>query len=731
MSTSRRPTLGLVGGTEAAAPLDAGDDTAAPPKYWAFVSYSHRDEAVARALQKRLETYRLPRTLVGRVTSQGPVPRQARPVFRDRDDLHAGADLGAEVRSALATSRWLVVICSPDAARSPWVEREIVEFKRLHGEHRVLALIAAGEPYASRQPGREAEECFPNALRHALDADGEPRGTEQEPIAADLRVHADGPKRAPLKLLAGMVGVGFDELVRRDAARRLRWLGAIAAGSLAGMAVLSVLTVLAVQARNDARQQREQAEGLIEFMLTDLRKKLEPVGRLDALDAVGHKALAHYEAQPAERLDMAALGHRSRAQHLIGEIRQQRGHLDAALQAYQQAAATTQRLLAAAPGDPQRIFDHAQSEFWVGYVARERGQREAAEQAFQQYRLLAGQLRRIDPQQADWQMEAAYAAENLGVLRLDAARPAEALTYFEEARSLTAPLVSANAERAYDLAQTLGWMALAQTRLGRYGDAAELQRAKQALYLGLPDAARNQQAQQGLQNVSQELAQLALLEGRLDEALAHEQQSLVLAETVARRDAGNAWRSTNLWWSRLRLAEIQAARGDLSTVRAALPTLRTDLDRLVALDPSKIEITVSMRGRYLVLAAHHGDTPLAQRIDDLARYDDALQRLRDGGRTLNADALLNASAARFELAQLAAAQGEAERAGVLRRAVVADLTPLAAEGLPQIAATLARTQWALGERDAARAWRDRLQATSFRHPDLAALQNDIAGSAAR
>ncbi len=726
---TRRPTLSLAGGTDA--PELGGPAAGLPPKYWAFISYSHRDEAVAQWLQKRLETYRLPRALVGRVTAQGPVPRQARPVFRDRDDLHAGADLRVEVQAALTASRWLVVVCSPEAARSLWVEREIVEFKRLHGEGRVLALIASGEPFASRQPGREAEECFPNALRHALDAEGEPRGPEQEPIAADLRVQADGSKRAPLKLLAGMVGVGFDELVRRDAARRLRWLGAITAGALAGMAVLGVLTALAVRARDDARQQREQAEGLIEFMLTDLRKKLEPVGRLDALDAVGKRALAHYEAQPADRLDAAALGHRSRAQHLIGEIRQQRGQLDEALQAYQQAAATTQRLLATAPNDPQRIFDHAQSEFWVGYIARERGQREAAERAFQQYRTLAQQLRRIDPQQAEWQMEAAYAAENLGVLRLDAARPAEALDYFEEARRLTATLVGSNAERAYDLAQTLGWMAMAQTRLGRYGAAAELQRAKQALYLGLPDAARNLQAQQGLQNVSQELAGLALYEGRLDEALAHEQHSLALAQTVARRDADNAWRSTNLWWSRLRLAEIQVARGELASAQAALPALRIDLDRLLALDPSKIEITVSMRGRYLALAARHGVAPVAQRIDELARYTEDLQGLRSGGLTLNADALRDASAARFELARLLAAQGDAGRASALWRSVAADLEPLAAQGLPQIAATLARAQWALGERDAARAWRDRLQATSFRHPELVALQNDLGTPATR
>ena len=166
------------------------------PRYWAFISYSHRDEKLAKSLQRKLETYRLPKRLVGRDGAHGPVPAQAKPVFRDRDELHAGTDLAAHVQAALATSRWLVVLCTPNAARSPWVEREIVAFKRLHGEGRVLALIAAGEPFASRLPGREEEECFPNALRHALGPQGEADGADQEPIAADMRLHGDGPRRA-------------------------------------------------------------------------------------------------------------------------------------------------------------------------------------------------------------------------------------------------------------------------------------------------------------------------------------------------------------------------------------------------------------------------------------------------------------------------------------------------------------------------------------------------------
>ena len=71
-------------------------------KYCAFISYNHRDTKVAAALQRALETYRLPRRLVGTRTAMGEVPVFLKPVFRDRDEMEAGADLKATVREALA-----------------------------------------------------------------------------------------------------------------------------------------------------------------------------------------------------------------------------------------------------------------------------------------------------------------------------------------------------------------------------------------------------------------------------------------------------------------------------------------------------------------------------------------------------------------------------------------------------------------------------------------------------
>ena len=190
--------------------------------YWAFLSYSSADAAHARWLQKAIETYELPRRLIGHPTWAGPAPVRLRPVFRDRTELPADFDLTAKVREALAASAFLIVICSPQAAASRWVDKEIRIFRELHGESRILAMIVAGSPSG----GYEA--CFLPALRFHNGA------AHPEPIAADLRPGADGRRTVKLKLVAGMLGVGLDELARRDAQRRARRFDALAAVSVAG-----------------------------------------------------------------------------------------------------------------------------------------------------------------------------------------------------------------------------------------------------------------------------------------------------------------------------------------------------------------------------------------------------------------------------------------------------------------------------------------------------------------
>ncbi|MCB1574360.1 MAG: toll/interleukin-1 receptor domain-containing protein, partial [Xanthomonadales bacterium] len=266
----------------------------------AFISYSHRDRSWGEWLHRRLESYRVPASIVGRDTAFGPIPAQLAPIFRDRDELATATDLSAEIDSALRNSMFLIVLCSPAAAGSRWVNEEIKSFKRLHGEGRVHALIVDGVPFS----GDPATECFPEALRFRVGADGAMTTVPAEPIAADVRAEGDGKKYAVSKLVAGLTGARLDELVRREQQRRATRLRWIAAGVALLVLVLSALTFDALRQRNaarvaqtDAEFQRNEAQNLVEYMLTDLRDKLNAVGRLDVLESVGKRLAESYAKQ--------------------------------------------------------------------------------------------------------------------------------------------------------------------------------------------------------------------------------------------------------------------------------------------------------------------------------------------------------------------------------------------------------------------------------------------------
>jgi tetratricopeptide (TPR) repeat protein len=372
-------------------------------RYRAFISYSHKDAAFGRHLHRRLESYRLPRRLIGRDAQYGAVPERIGPIFRDLDELPAASDLSLEVREALSASASLVVVCSPSAAASYWVSREVEVFRSLHPARPILAAIVAGEP----------PDCFPAVLLSA----GTSRETI-EPLAADFREKRDGSGLALLKLVAGILGLGLDELVQRDAQRKSRRVTAITAAALAAVLVMGALTLFALSTRSEAVRQRSAAEGLIEYMLTDLRDKLKGVGRLDVMAAVNARALRYYSDEDLDRLPADSLERRARVLHAMGEDDEARGDHDGALKKFGEARRTTAALLAQAPDDPDRLFDHAQSEFWLGYVDYNRGRYAHAEQAFLRYGNLARHLIALAPDKTKYRRELSYAENNLCAIAL-------------------------------------------------------------------------------------------------------------------------------------------------------------------------------------------------------------------------------------------------------------------------------------------------------------------------
>lgn len=189
-------------------------------KYWAFISYSHADAKWGDWLHAALETYRVPSRLVRSAKPPGTVPRRIFPVFRDREELASSSSLGENITGALRQSHTLVVICSPRAAGSRWVNEEVKLYKSIGRENRVFCLIVDGEPNAPAASG--LSECFPQAVRFQLKRDGEVSDAPAEPMAADAREDKDGKSNALLKLIAGIIGVPFDELRQRERQRQIR-----------------------------------------------------------------------------------------------------------------------------------------------------------------------------------------------------------------------------------------------------------------------------------------------------------------------------------------------------------------------------------------------------------------------------------------------------------------------------------------------------------------------------
>mgnify|MGYP001110142640 FL=1 len=294
-----------------------------PRRYKAFISYSHADGAHASWLQRSLERYRPPKALL---RARPDLPVRLYPVFRDSAELASSTDLSESIQRAMDDSDALIVICSPAARASRWVNEEIRRFRAIGRGDRIFCLIVAGSPDPA-----SADCAFPDTL---LRDDG--GRVLREPLAADLTAAGDGKRNAMLKIAAGLLEVGVDELKRRDAQRQARFWSLVAAGSLLVTALTIGLALYALHARREADVRRAQAENLIGFMLGDLRKNLERIGKLELLDSIGNQAMAYFAAI-GERGTEKEMLERAKALKQIGDVRFNRGQLEPALQAFRQA----------------------------------------------------------------------------------------------------------------------------------------------------------------------------------------------------------------------------------------------------------------------------------------------------------------------------------------------------------------------------------------------------------
>lgn len=124
----------------------------------AFISYSHKDIDAVRKLHKKLERTRIP------FYARNQDCKTAYPIFRDETDL-SGVTLTPGIEEALADSRYLIVVCTPNSANSEWVGKEITFFLNRFGAERIIPLFLESK-FNNQYPGylEPLKACKSNAL---------------------------------------------------------------------------------------------------------------------------------------------------------------------------------------------------------------------------------------------------------------------------------------------------------------------------------------------------------------------------------------------------------------------------------------------------------------------------------------------------------------------------------------------------------------------------------------
>ena len=195
-------------------------------KYYAFISYSHKDKKIAKKLQKWLEHYHLPSDLFDS-NSDSEIPEKLSPVFLDESDLVPVGPLKTALRANLDRSNYLIVVCSPHSAQSVYVNDEVQYFIESGKGDRVIPLIVDGIPHA----GNAVMECFPPAIRELPG--------EKELLGISVKVF--GEREAFLRVIAGMLKLDVDDFISRDVRERKRKMKIYASLSAVAVMIIGLL----------------------------------------------------------------------------------------------------------------------------------------------------------------------------------------------------------------------------------------------------------------------------------------------------------------------------------------------------------------------------------------------------------------------------------------------------------------------------------------------------------
>lgn len=254
--------------------------TTEPYKYYAFISYSRKDGRVARWLQRRLEWFRFPVKLVPEEQRPGH-PKYVRPVYLDKTSLEVTrAHYWESIHQAIDASRFLIVLCSPAAAASEPVDREVRHFldnpARQDAVGHLLPVVVGGN-----LDGKSGDGCLGSALAELKDRLIVRNLPTMLPDVGERE--QDSWENGFVGVVSFLLGVDREAIgdhCRQEERRRARRAGGLAL-LFAALAVLAVVGgVAAWQQRNEADRQRRRAVEQRELAVAQRDLALDAIDRL-------------------------------------------------------------------------------------------------------------------------------------------------------------------------------------------------------------------------------------------------------------------------------------------------------------------------------------------------------------------------------------------------------------------------------------------------------------------
>jgi eukaryotic-like serine/threonine-protein kinase len=475
---------------------------------------------------------------------------------------------------------------------------------------------------------------------------------------------------------------------------------------------------IAVEARADADRRRAQAEDLIEFMLGDLRKKLEPAGSLDALDAAGERVLKYVGSSRPETMSAEELARTSKALNQLGEVRIAQGRLGEALTVFQRSLGFAQQAVKREPGSGTAQLAVATAHFWVGDVARQQNDLPQSLRHYTAYMETAEALAKREPANDTYRLERAYGHSSVAAVYERQGDFARALQHLHLTREIKAARVREapnDLDRQADLANTFNRIGLIQERSGDLRGARAHYEQELATYLRLvAREPRNTRWKSWLSRSRHYLGWVLEMSGDVTGALEQRRGELALSQELQRQDPENTRWRRNLAIAEMNHGNALRLTGDPRAAVAAVSSGARTLQPLLSRAETLWSWRQDMGAVQTSLALAHlgaGDIREAKRTAMVAVS--ILESLGQKG------AVSHRAAAYLALGDIHAAEGDLSRA---RGAWSSSVTLLASldrnEQTPQVLDTLARALLHLGRTNEAAPIVERLTRTGYRAPDF-------------